>query len=777
MILAKSDQTTLIKHIQDCIDVFSELRSSLPSIPEITDLENFWDLLFCAVYFHDFGKVNKEFQKLLKGEKNFWENQRHEVYSIPFVDKLGINDTSLIKLVILTHHKIIPDLVKKYLFSVEEIEGEFAAYWQGKTKFHPRNFQKNIKFNFPKDDLIFLLNEFESLRQKNSIGISISKKALSLENLENPIKEFAKPLLNKKFSGKEYLQKMLMWGSMKICDHFGSGGIKKIPILKKENFIFLEELQKILKSEKKDFYTHQKKCFQVKGSCLLIAPTGSGKTESAIGWLKHQLDLSQGRFFYILPYTASINAMHKRLSENMDKNQEKLSALIGVQHGNLSHYISDYFEEGDSVNENIERNKKIKRAADQYRQLIAPVSICTPFQVLKYLYGVKGFEKGLTFLSGAKLVFDEIHAYDVVTFAQIIVMLKFLKTNLSCEIMIMTATLPGFMLEELKKAVGVEDVIESDKTLLKKLKRHEIKIFQGNIFDSLKIAEDYFLKEKRIIIVCNTVKNAQEIYFSLMEKEICHEDEIVLLHGRFNQKDRTKKEELLFDDKTRILVGTQAIEVSLDIDYDVMFTEPAPLDALLQRFGRINRKGKNGISPIYVCSFGGESDHYIYPPQIVERTISELSKVNVLEEEKVQTMLDNVYPGWSKKDESQFNDTKLLFKSSLKSIQPFADCTATEEAFYEQFTNIKVLPAVFYLDYKELMENFNFVEAEKLLVSISNNLFARYKAEGRIDIKYAALSFDNETMRKEIFYLVKSKYSSEVGLTEEFEDNSEASFL
>jgi len=564
-----------------------------------------------------------------------------------------------------------------------------------------------------------------------------------------------------------------MWGGLKICDHLGSGGIKKINILNSSNFEFLNHMGEALRYENKDFYTHQKKSFETTGSCLLIAPTGSGKTESAIGWLKKQLGSSQGRFFYILPYTASINAMHKRLSKDMDNTDLNPSEVIGIQHGNLSHYISDYFEEGFDKSYNIERNKKIKKTVNQYKSLIAPVSICTPFQVLKYLFGVKGFEKGLTFLAGAKLVFDEIHAYDVVTFAQIIVMIEFLRKKLLCDIMIMTATLPTFMLKELQKAIGSEKVINPDKTLMRNLIRHRINIFEGSIFDSLDIIEDFIEEDKRIIIACNTVKNAQEVYSNLIEMEICFDDEIVLLHGRFNQEDRNRKEGKIFDEETKILVGTQAIEVSLDIDFDIIITEPAPLDALLQRFGRINRKAGKELSPVYICRQGGENDHFIYPEEIVQRTIKELEKTDVLKEEKVGFMLDRVYPGWTDKEKDEFENTVNLFKSSLETIQPYADCTATEEAFYDQFTNIKALPAVYYSRYKDLIEDFDFIDADKLLVSISRNLFMKYLSKGQIEVKY----IDGENIKKQSFYVVKCRYDNEIGLTDEYEDITDVEFI
>ena len=73
-----------------------------------------------------------------------------------------------------------------------------------------------------------------------------------------------------------------------------------------------------------------------------------------------------------------------------------------------------------------------------------------------------------------------------------------------------------------------------------------------------------------------------------------------------------------------------------DIDFDEMFTEPAPLDALIQRFGRINRKRKKGICSVNVCREGGENDHYIYPETIVKNTLDVLRDVTVIKEKELQ---------------------------------------------------------------------------------------------------------------------------------------------
>ncbi len=95
-----------------------------------------------------------------------------------------------------------------------------------------------------------------------------------------------------------------------------------------------------------------------------------------------------------------------------------------------------------------------------------------------------------------------------------------------------------------------------------------------------------------------------------------------LLHSAFNANDRSKKEKQLLENDTKLLIGTQAIEVSLDIDYDIIFTEPAPFDALIQRFGRVNRKGNKGVSECIVFEERNQADKYIYQNEkVIDRTL------------------------------------------------------------------------------------------------------------------------------------------------------------
>ncbi|MBC8147272.1 MAG: CRISPR-associated helicase Cas3', partial [Bacteroidetes bacterium] len=551
--LGKSDGTTLLEHIEDCLGVYSQLKNTLPSLPDVASLSNFWELLFYIIYFHDWGKCHTEFQKVLKGVKaNFWNYQRHEIYSVPFVDKLNLNDEEkiLIQRAIIGHHKTFFELIEK-LKSEEDLELEYQLKWKRENKYnreyHPENFIENLRHNLNYDYLKYLIKNFGDVYQKFTANARKElTKEVDFQAQQHPVKSIAESTHKTVFhpDQKSYWQNILLWGSTKICDHYGSAKIKKINSFTEKDFNFLSHLEQKLKKEGQGFYSHQKKCFEKTGNCILIAPTGSGKTEAAIGWLKKQICESQGRAYYILPYTASINAMHQRLTKDFSKETEvKGAKLIGIQHGKLTQYIASLYEETGEQNVSImKRNDEIKNLRDLYKKMIYPLKIATPFQVLKYCYGVKGFEMGFTELVGAKLIFDEIHAYDEITFAQILTGLQYFIKHFKCKVMVMTATLPSFMLNELQQVLEVQIPIKADSNLLKKFNRHRIEIKEGIIFDQIEKIKFLFEQKKRLIIVCNTVKTAQEIFTLLKESVKISENEIALLHSRFNSLDRNKKE-------------------------------------------------------------------------------------------------------------------------------------------------------------------------------------------------------------------------------------------
>ncbi|HKM93324.1 MAG TPA: CRISPR-associated helicase Cas3', partial [Prolixibacteraceae bacterium] len=550
---------------------------------------------------------------------------------------------------------------------------------------------------------------------------------------------------------------LLAAGALKQCDHLASAGIFKINILEGKHFSFLYDT-------KWTPYFHQKRATEINGNIVLTAPTGSGKTEASLMWLHKQMkENGQGRTFYILPFTASINAMFERLDEKMQGNNE----IVGVVHGKLSEYIESRFGQ----EEYSWQNEKLKiELKESFRALVTPLKVATPFQLLKSIFGLKGFEKGIFEMSGSYFIFDEIHAYDPEVTAQIKVLIEFAVKLLNVKVCLMTATLPTFLKKEFAEAIGSFTEISADTELYKSFIRHRIKVADGLLSDHISVIQQRLNYGDKVLVVCNTVKQAQLLYMSLDASQK------VLLHGAFNGVDRNKKESKLKSDDVKLLVGTQAIEVSLDIDYDVIFTEPAPLDALLQRFGRVNRHKVNGqYRPPCDCivfAERNEVDKYIYKnEEIIIRTLETLREIEsqnegVISEIDLQRHIDKVYPNWSVKDKEDFDQVYTHLKADVEeNLAPFIYYQHREEEFEKQFDGVKVLPSILKNDYSELLEANKFIKAESLKVSISKQRFASLITKEGIHRDVSAFQLlKKKEIKQQPYYIIDRKYDNELGL-------------
>lgn len=745
-VLAKSGPPISLKqHIDECLRVYESLRKAFCRLP-LNDTDRFWRLIRLAVIFHDLGKAHSEFQKMLLGKRANWYYQRHELFSVPFINQLVLSqeDKLFIKLIVAGHHKDINFLFNFIQHFYKTGDDLFSFSEDGKLEWDEEAGKLNAGF------IKSFLNDY---------GVLLNSSILVPPFAE--IKAYSRKPVNT--ANINFQELLLGAGALKQCDHSASAGIFKVNILEEKHFNFLYDT-------KWAPYFHQKRASETNGNIVLTAPTGSGKTEASMMWLHKQLkENGQGRTFYILPFTASINAMFERLDEKMQGNNE----IVGVVHGKLAEYIESRFEKEEYSVKNEILKQKLK---DSYRALVPPLKVATPFQLLKSIFGLKGFEKGIFEMSGGYFIFDEIHAYDPEVTAQIKVLIEFATKYLNVNVCLMTATLPTFLKKEFAGAIGDFTEISADKELYQSFIRHRIKVAEGLLTDHIADIQKRLFNGDKVLVVCNTVKQAQNIYNSLDASRK------VLLHGAFNGVDRNAKEKDLKSEEIRLLVGTQAIEVSLDIDYDVIFTEPAPLDALLQRFGRVNRHPLNGqYRPPCDCivfSERNEVDKYIYKnEEIILRTLTVLREMEsrnsgVIAEIDLQKYIDEVYPDWSVKDKEDFDRVYTHLKADvMENLAPFIYDTHREEEFEKQFDGVKVLPAIIANEYSVLLEANKFIKAESLKVSISKQRFASLITKEGIHRDVSAFKLlRKEEIKEQPFYIIDRKYDSELGLQIDIEE-------
>jgi CRISPR-associated endonuclease/helicase Cas3 len=149
----------------------------------------------------------------------------------------------------------------------------------------------------------------------------------------------------------------------------------------------------------------------------------------------------------------------------------------------------------------------------------------------------------------------------------------------------------------------------------------------------------------------NQVKRAQAFYEQM--NDLFPEVPSMIIHSRFMRSQRASLEKQLkkdFDEGSGacFVVSTQVVEVSLDISFDLMVTEAAPLDSLIQRFGRVNRRRDaetlHKYKPIYVLSpYEDAKESLPYDHEIVQKSFAALSDGEVLREREVQELIDSVF--------------------------------------------------------------------------------------------------------------------------------------
>ena len=365
---------------------------------------------------------------------------------------------------------------------------------------------------------------------------------------------------------------------------------------------------------------------KAKKHTFVKAPTGAGKTDFLI-------KRCQGRIFYTLPFQASINAMYERILHDLGDHVEDIRLL---------HSISQLVINEEHITKKVIQDK-----------FGASIKVLTPHQLSSIAFGTRGYESILFDLQGSDIILDEIHTYSDIMQSIVLKMVEVLK-HVGCRIHIGTATMPSVLEEAIFEILGKEDVqyVQLPDAILTSFNRH--KIYKTTTFTNiLPVLEEAIEQKKKILIVCNRVSNAQ-ILFERME-EFYPKTAKMLIHSRFKRGDRNRLEKELKDvynitPHACIVVATQVVEVSLDISFDLMITETAPIDALIQRFGRINRKrtvdtiGK--YKPIYVIAPPEkDSDCLPYNPKVLKNSFDVLpANGELLKETELQSLINSVYP-------------------------------------------------------------------------------------------------------------------------------------
>ncbi|MGB9659704.1 MAG: CRISPR-associated helicase Cas3' [Nitrososphaerales archaeon] len=584
-LLAKRDpDQSLRDHSMEVLDKAKQIINSLSNIPSK-------ELILASLLasaFHDLGKADYRFQNAIKQAKRpkVW----HPFLSLAIAEGL-ISEvlrppiSNLTLLAIASHHS--PLTFKLYDDEVQGIP----------------------KINHI-DELRVILIE---LCKELNLDIICNK--LSSSNLNDIIHNAVEVLHNAKLLPTKPEERrrlregfIFIQGVLMQADWLASS---------KSSLTKLRFPEKLVRTPSNQELNHyQELATTLEGNAFITLPTGCGKTETSLFWARAN---NGSRLFYVLPTMTTINAMHQRLKslwQSLDAEDE-----VGFYHSRAEFYLAMKFGEPE---------EHIFDELKEYKYFFSPVNVTTPDQLILSLMNYKKYTLKSFPLRDSLLVFDEIHAYDEETLGMIKGLVKHLIDNYRCKICMMSATFPSALKTEFS-FLSAKELLTKDKILqaYSNRRRTSFEFIEDSLMNEIDSIIKAATSGKKILVVLNTVKKAQEMYRAL--KPIG----AYLLHSRYTFEHRMQKEATLLD-KDRlppILISTQIIEVSLDIDYDSMYTEACYPDSLVQRLGRVNRRNRFDVSKVFV--FSPES-HWPYTEKLMDLSIDMLKQYS----NKISSELD-----------------------------------------------------------------------------------------------------------------------------------------
>ena len=752
-IFAKNNpEITLSQHIADNLAVLNEILKQNVGLIEkrfsAFNVKQIVEALFFTVYFHDIGKATKEFQNTLFNQTQSF----HPFYSLMCFNKspFQFNNIDIPLLAIANHHSIyFSDSSGTLYLNVSVKEPEFLPEVDIFFYFYPKVFQKILGFS-----PAFIPKRLNNPPQKvKGFILDISRK---IKN--NGVKIETAQTIKELF--------ILFSGTLVFCDRIASakefqlGFNFKYQLDSKESFRTLFEQQIDNFEQWKPF---QQQASEIQQSIFIEIPTGEGKTEAAILWAENNLKNTFTRICYTLPTRVTSNKMYDRLSEVFNENN------LAIIHSSAKLKLEEEFPDDEK--------QKLNLWYSILNTFSLPASVSTIDSLLTRYLHIGRWDAALMNLSNALLIVDEIHAYNPKLLGFLLRVLEY-QQSLGNSFALMSASFPEVLRRKFEESLTFKFIgnSENEKELWQKVPGEILKR-NISIFDAIPDIIKHFKSGKNVLCILNTIRDAKKMYSELESNGIA-ENHLLLYHSEFIVKDRKFKEneiyyrlgkiglkaisETILKDKIFIdnsfisykdflnaldnnspfiLIATQVVEISLDIDFDVMFTEIAPIDALVQRFGRVNRKKlKRKFAPFFIFSkidSGTDGWYYPYEKEFLDMTwntvqegpfcLDDLKKwVN-----QVYTLDTTFNNSWFSRS---FNSGYSLFDRVLKELNVISKNNLREE-LAEEFMlreidkkqrRISVIPMVFWDVFELKHKSFR----ERLPYTIEIAQYKKYALNG-----------------------------------------------
>lgn len=662
-----------------------KLRDNIRLLKRLGYIENYhWELLEYAAKYHDMGKMNDKFQKKLSLDPKPYREKGEHQKEVPhaylsaamlpiddLLDKEILDEREIQILVnaVVFHHD------RAFMVEEEEKREQMERELEGiKNKISEFSYDIDLghEFIFPEEYYC-------------SSGIT-----------KDEIKDSCKA---KGESDRYYRYHILTKGLLHKADYASSADEKiEYPA------DFLEEAMENYKTKVlgiEDWNDLQKYMLCHKEeNVIAVAQTGKGKTEAGLLWIGNH------KGFFTLPIRVAINDIYARITQKIVR--EQIEERVGLNHSETLNEYLRFSEQDKKDSEN--KLEGLERHYDRTKLMSLPLTLSTLDQLFTFVFGYRGYEYKLATLAYSKIIIDEIQMYTPDLLAYLIVGLKEI-ADLGGKFAIITATFPP-LIEDLLREEGVRFTRSPD--FIDTRIRHSVKVKEAAIRAEF-IMEEY-KKHHKILVICNTIQSAQEIYDGVKESlEECGEyGSVNLLHSAFIKADRKEKEKSILEfgrsnssDKG-IWIGTQVLEASLDIDFDVLITELSDINSFFQRLGRVYRKRALEEERDYNCYlFVGNKEKdirgigYVVDRDIFRKSREEMLKLDgKLSEAKKQEIINTVYTTKNLSETDYYKKVKKTMDYIKVQFQNFYS-KAEAAKMFRNIASVDIIPLPVYQSKRE----------------------------------------------------------------------------
>lgn len=594
------------------LKIVADEAGRLMDHPAIREQKRLGTLARLIGFSHDFGKYTSFFQDYLRGKRTQGKLTRHSLISAFFSAHLAKKflpyweEAPLFAyLAVHRHHGHLR--IPNQTFP-QEIDWEILhTQWKDLVA-RKGQIRSSLQKVLPEADNGFLDHPFSYLEH---LSLDLKRQYLRIER--SIPRSDLNPQEMGASHGRRALHLQLLFSVLISADKFSAAGLTRPRREKLSPDLVDAYLQKVksqksnnilgtLRDQLQQSVWRNAETVPLPGIFTLSAPTGSGKTltslRTAFLWRKRLSEKWRvpPRVVYALPYINLIEQVEETIRavlENHPSYRNSPERLL-IAH----HHLADvrYREENEE--------KPLADALLLVEDWESEVIVTTFVQVFHTLFGYENkFLKKLHNLAGGILVLDEPQQFPANYWKALGWVMSLLHEEMGVTILLMTATQPKILSlsstkfhELVPKEYPAQFYQKSRRVWIEEIKESEL--FWERVEEGVK-------KKKRQLVIVNTIRTSLEIWDRLSKNYSERLNDIPRFYlstniTPFDRKARIQQiQNHLKENKPLIVISTQVIEAGVDLDFDVVFREISPLDALLQAAGRCNREGKKRKGKTY----------------------------------------------------------------------------------------------------------------------------------------------------------------------------------